>query len=112
MVLFQKQLRSSKTEFVNALLHISYHKNIILSEPFPGHCLQKRFLHQIAVLIFIYQNLFKLTAQFVCCLCIDHPAFFPANQNLQSLMLQVIKIHQISVSFFLLKTPVKILCQI
>ena len=65
LIFFQKQLRSGQTEFVNTLLHISYHKYVRLSKPLSGNCPDQGLLHQIAVLILVHQDLVKLAGQIV-----------------------------------------------
>ena len=59
-VLFHKDFRPCQTEFIDALLHIPYHKPVKLSLFFPGNTFQQHLLHQIAVLVFIDQDLFKI----------------------------------------------------
>ena len=113
MVLFQKQLRSGQAEFVNTLLYIPYHKHIGCSKPFSGHCPDKGLLHQIAVLILIHQDLVKLTGQKIGRLAgpVFSPLLFLLVQHLKGQMLQIVKIHQVSLPLLRLKPSGKILRQ-
>ena len=82
MVLFHEKLRSCQTEFINALLDISYHEAVISSVLFSGNCRQKIFLHQITVLVFINQNLVKALPVLLCRPGRNNLPVFSGKQNL------------------------------
>ena len=121
-IFFHKKLRSCQTEPVDALLHVSYHKHVWMADPLSGNAADQRFLHQIAVLVLIHQNLLVLAAQFLCCrrrlsgylpcslfLLPVHVPVLLMNlfqQYLQRQMLQIIKIQHISLPLCL---PVRLI---
>ena len=88
-VLLHKQLRTSQSEPVNTLLHISYHKDIFTVIHPAGNILHQDFLNQVAVLIFIQKNLIVFLGKFPCCLAWRTDISFFFQKDLQGKMFHV-----------------------
>ena len=92
VILLNEQLRPCQPEAVDTLLHIPHHKQVVQPSAFPGNAVQQNLLHQVAVLIFINEDL-PVTGGIGPCR-IGGPPVLPA-ENLHSIVLQIRKIHQI-----------------
>ena len=98
---FHKQIRTGQAEPVNALLYISYHEDIVFSLFHPGYRGQDLLLDQVAVLILVDHDFRKLVCQFPGSLGPYILSRTVICQDLQSIVLQIGKIQDIFLLFFL-----------
>ena len=104
MVLFHEKLRSCQTEFINALLDISYHETVKCALFLPGNTLKEQLLNQIAVLILIDQDLGKKLPVLTGSRCGSKASILlPLKQDLQCHMLHITEVDHIFLSLFFLK---------
>jgi len=110
-ILVQEQLRFCQSELVNTLFHITDHEHVRRTEPLPGNCPDQCFLHFIAVLVLIHQDLFIEFCQLIChrSRCVICRT---SSQNFQYKMFQIVEIHQILLTFCDGKPLRKRLCQL
>ena len=87
-IFFLEDFRFGKAELVDTLLHIAHHKKIVGSFYTVDQC----FLYDIVVLIFIYEDMFKLGPVKVRRLIIF--------EDLVGIMLNIAEIHHILLFFF------------
>ena len=89
-----EQLGHGKTETVNALLHIPYHKAVVIAFISAGYCCQQHFLHHIAVLILVNHDFIILLLHLFCGICRNDVVFGAAGfrEDLQGKMFIVIEI--------------------
>ena len=86
-ILGQKEGGIGQAEAVDALFHIPYQKKIVV----PFYPINDGFLHQVAVLVFIYENKFKFATIL--------GGYLGIGQNSQGEVLQIIEINQALVGF-------------
>ena len=65
MVFLHEQFGSRQPELIDALLDIADHEAVEAPLRFPGDRLQQEFLYQIAVLIFVNEDFFKVLPVFL-----------------------------------------------
>ncbi len=102
IVFFQEQFRPSQPELIDALLHIPYHKPVEVSVLLPGDSTQKILLHQVAVLIFINENLCKMLPVFPGHRAGPYLRPLPYQQDIQGKMLHIGEVDHLLLLFFLL----------
>ena len=73
----------------------------------PGNRTEQIFLHQIAVLILVNQNLRKMLPVLPCNIAGFHFSILPFDENIQRKMLHIRKVHNFLFPLFLLHPPVK-----
>ncbi len=102
LVFFQKKFRPCQTELIDALFHVSHHKTIEMPFRLAGYRPEQILLHQVAVLILVYQYLMKILPILPGHGTGQNLPFLSAQQNLQGIMLDIGEIHKL---FLLLARP-------
>ena len=112
LIFFHEQFRTGQTKTVDALLYISYHKDIFTFIDPAGNCLHQDLLDQITVLILIQQDLIIFFRKLSCRLA-GHIVFsFLFQKDIQGKMFHIRKIQNIFFTLLCLETLCKILCQL
>ena len=111
VVFFHKKLRPRQAEAIDALLDISYHKDIFALLHPSGHHRCDKFLHKVTVLIFVHHDFFILLGQFSRRLCRDQFSIHFLNKDPQGKMFHIRKIQKILFSLLAGKSLLKLQCQ-
>ncbi len=112
-IFLQKKLRPRQTEFIDALLHIPYHESIVSALFLTGNTGQDIFLHKIAVLVLINQDLMEMAAVFQSSFSRrTFSLFILLHQDRQCKMFNVIEIQNVLIPLLRLKNLLEGKCQI
>ena len=108
VVFFHKKLRSRQTKTIDALLDISYHKDIFALLYPSGHHRCDKFLHKVTVLILVHHDFLVFLRQFSCCLCRDQFSIHFLHKDPEGKMLHICEIQKILLSLLSGKSLLKL----
>ncbi len=97
-IFLHEKLGARHAETVNALFHISDHKNIMSTVRLFRDCPENRLLHIVGILVFINHDFLIISAQFLRCAVGLMRLFI--HQDFQCKMFQIVEIQHIFFTFF------------